>query len=99
MRSLFLLVLVFFTSVASAVTGNDLKEGFDKGYSYSLGYTHAVISMSNACIPQGVTLDQGVEIVKKYLRENPEKLHYTANALIEYALLTAYPCQKKKIPQ
>lgn len=80
MRNLLLLSLVFFTSVASALTGNELKEGLEQQSTYTTGYAHGVMSLSGACIPKGVTNGQGVEIVKKYLNENPEKLHYTATA-------------------
>jgi hypothetical protein len=45
-----------------------------------------------ACIPDGVTSGQAVSIVKKYLKENPEELHYTAQSLVAFALIKAFPC-------
>jgi hypothetical protein len=92
-----LLVLFLVSSTAFALTGNELKDGLEKGSSYSLGYAHGVMSASNACIPKGVTNGQGVEITKKFLSENPEMLHFMASVLIEYSLLNAYPCSKREM--
>lgn len=46
------------------------------------------------CFPKQVTLGQIVQIVNKYLNENPEKLHFAAAPLIGAALVAAFPCPK-----
>lgn len=44
------------------------------------------------CLPDNFTVTQGVYIVNKFLRENPELLHHDSSALILFALIKAYGC-------
>jgi hypothetical protein len=47
------------------------------------------------CIPaEGIDIDQMVLIVTKFLKDNPEKLHYEAGILIRNAMVKAFPCPK-----
>lgn len=46
-----------------------------------------------ACIPAEVTLGQEAAVVRKFLRDHPERLHITAAALVERALAEAFPCK------
>ena len=85
-------------------TGNNLVEHckdkeayFGSGFCY--GYMMGVANIltwaserNRICIPDGVTSGQAVSIVKKYLKENPEELHYTAQSLVAFALIKAFPC-------
>jgi hypothetical protein len=44
------------------------------------------------CIPEKATVSQLIQVVSKYLKENPEKLHLDASYLIIHALREAFPC-------
>lgn len=48
------------------------------------------------CTPEGVTTGQGVKIVKKYLDENPSKLHQDSTVLVTLALMNAFPCEASR---
>jgi len=47
------------------------------------------------CLPgdENIDAEQGVLIVKKYLREHPEQLHQQAGALAALAIYLAFPCR------
>jgi len=42
------------------------------------------------CPPDGVSVNQIASIVMKYLRENPEDLHFSAVSLVAIALSKAF---------
>lgn len=44
-----------------------------------------------ACAPSGVTAGQIVDIVTKYLRDNPQERHMPAPMLVRIALFEAFP--------
>jgi uncharacterized protein YoaH (UPF0181 family) len=46
------------------------------------------------CVPDGVSTGQAVRIVVKWLRNNPERLHYPASVLALAGLRDAFPCSK-----
>jgi hypothetical protein len=48
---------------------------------------------SHYCIPDGVTNGQKLKILKKWLDDNPNKLHERADFIIHRALLQAFPCK------
>ena len=45
------------------------------------------------CMPEEVTNGQVLKILKKWLDNNPEKLHWRADSIIHAALLEAFPCK------
>lgn len=45
------------------------------------------------CVPDGISTDQGVRVVIKYLTENPAKLHQRGTILTVSALMEAFPCE------
>ena len=62
-----------------------------------IGYVAGVSDqIDTACTPKGVTVGQIVAVVKKYLNDHHERLHYSAASLVEEALQAAFPCKKKK---
>ena len=85
-------------------TGNNLVEHckdkeayFGSGFCY--GYMMGVANIltwaserNRICIPDGVTGGQVASIVTKYLKENPESLHESADLLVTVALGKAFPC-------
>jgi hypothetical protein len=44
------------------------------------------------CPPQGVSGDQELRVVYKYMQDNPNKLHLRYPTLIFNALVSAWPC-------
>lgn len=81
--------------------GNALLQRID-GNSYEQAYaTGFIIGVADAfneltfCPPPNarVTVGQVHQIVTKYLRANPEKLHFTAQFLVSRSLSTAFPCK------
>lgn len=47
------------------------------------------------CIPRTATLGQLRLVLLKYLRDNPETLHYSAAGAIKSAFTKAFPCPKQ----
>ena len=87
-------------SYAGFKTGNKLVENcepddatFTDGECY--GYVFGVFDVMQdvkVCEPVGVTGKQLTEIVRKYLKENPENLHLNAAFLVTLALSEVFPC-------
>lgn len=48
--------------------------------------------LKDACIPRGVTPDQFIDVVVKYLKENPEKRHFGAAISVWAAIAKAFAC-------
>jgi hypothetical protein len=85
-------------------SGNDLKqelEGDGANYGYGMGFIVGVSDSYNQylyCLPageSGVTVGQVVEVVKKYLRATPERLHEPAYVLVVTALQRVWPCAQQ----
>ena len=49
----------------------------------------------NICPPAQVTMGQEIRVATKYLQDHPEALHRRGPELVELALSSAFPCQKK----
>ena len=60
------------------------------------GLTFVPPSRRWICLPGGVANEQVVRVVQKYLKENPETLHYLAQGQINNALVRAFPCKDKR---
>ena len=96
--------LLFVTPQLSAYwgTGNDLKDqcsraGNDPFKGVCYGYVSGVTDSWEGglfCIPTGVQRSQLVEVVKKYLDENPGKLHESGSTLVINALRMSFPCKR-----
>ena len=50
-------------------------------------------SISNHCLPGNVTRRQLMDVVTKYLRDNPAQRHLPAPGLVVSALEAAFPCK------
>jgi hypothetical protein len=46
------------------------------------------------CPPKKPDIQQLIDIVRKWLRDNPEKRHYSAESLVAVAFSEAFPCKK-----
>jgi Rap1a immunity proteins len=45
-----------------------------------------------SCIPHGVTGDQAMLIIEKFMRDNPQYMQLSAEMVAAYALVIAFPC-------
>ena len=99
-RFLYILVLLcLFPTMTHAKTGNELKElafatsNFREGVFF--GYVEGVLDtrFQEVCFPKGVTRQQAIDVVKKYLMDNPATLHQPADDLIVHAVNLAWPCK------
>jgi hypothetical protein len=54
------------------------------------------VAASLTCLPDGVSYDQIVRVVVKYLQSHPERLHRRGKGLAVEALSAAFPCPKAK---
>jgi hypothetical protein len=73
------------------------EQGICSGYAVAVIDTVITIQSTGAigplfCIPQGVTVEQVTDVVKKYLTDNPVQRHYTASSTAIKALELAFPC-------
>ena len=69
--------------------------GYHRGVIEARGIWETVSKFKTICLPDGVTDDQTIRVVVKYLNENPANLHTTAAALVMVALKEAFPCKKE----
>ena len=86
---------------AQGFNGNQLytacqaaPETFESGF--CMGYIAGVVEkggISYLCMPQDVTFDQFRDIVRKFLREHPERRHEHASGLVDEAHASAFPCR------
>ena len=101
----FFLVIAFATLCRPAMAsttlytdGSDLVEWFDddeKFFYETLRFTYVrgvadTLNKTYFCIEGGVSVAQLAAIVERYLRENPEKWHEPAPALVARALATRF---------
>jgi hypothetical protein len=107
---LFVLIMFSECSYAVFTTGNDLAKemveyekkenndlvGIFLGGHYT-GYVDGITAVTAGlmwCNPGNVTPGQIFKIVSKYLNNNPENLHFSADSLVVQALKEAFPCKK-----
>jgi len=104
MRLFILAAFLFFSATAQCQqaafeTGNSLrqklyaKSNIANGiaYGYILG-VHDSWSGIMICTQIGADPSQMILIVRKFLSDHPEKLHYSAMSLVADALREAFPC-------
>lgn len=68
--------------------------------SYTRGFSHGVAVMSKEpeqgngyCVDPSVSGGQIARVVVKYLRENPQILHFHPGVLVDRALREGFPCK------
>jgi len=80
------------------------SNAFAKGY--AAGYVAAIVDDRQlaqnmgelsegglrVCVPNEATVRQIIDVVKKYLENNPENRHYGAASSVVLALRQAFPC-------
>jgi len=77
-------------------------EAFDEAIvkkTFSVGYVSGVADAlhytSFICEPDGVSPQQEADVVLKFLKDHPERLHHHQVSLVTVALLAAFPCAPK----
>lgn len=87
-------------------TGNQLMEwnssntAFDRGR--FMGYVVGIVDAKSrgwestrlCCVPPGVAVGQLEEVVRKYLKQNPQEWHLEADLQVTLAMTEAFPCPK-----
>ena len=53
----------------------------------------APVARHRACLPNGVTLGQTVDVVKRWLNDNPQLRHLPGPEVVATALEGAFPCK------
>ena len=70
------------------------KSSYCLGFIRAILFTGSLYSAENRfCAPQGASVGQGISVLLKYLRANPEFLHMRAESLTISAFWTAWPCK------
>lgn len=104
MKKLILCSVLFIALPVNAnyLSGNKLKEHCVSetfvNTGMCLGYIAGVVDSYNNfvfCIPSEVTMGQMRDIVKKYMHENPAKLHESAADIVASAMKKDFSCKKK----
>jgi hypothetical protein len=67
-----------------------------RGYGYVLGVGDSLKAFGIICPPDGVTIEQEVAIVQKYLDANPESWTNGAEGQIFVALHKVWPCPQNR---
>jgi hypothetical protein len=95
-------ILLAATPAIAVTTGNELKVAADDGQKHPNSYPDGVFdgyvtgvteTITTLCIPDGVATGQIMVVVRKYLKDHPERLHLPAAALVIEAIHTAWPCK------
>jgi hypothetical protein len=70
---------------------NPVDRGFCGGFITAVGQIAQV--GGKVCYPEGVTLEQGRDVVLRYLSAHPDTRHEVAVVLTSKALIQAFPCK------
>ncbi|SUW64154.1 Uncharacterised protein [Buttiauxella agrestis] len=111
MKALVALVLIFSSAFVHATmremqTGNDMlyninqaKKGDSFTSMYISGYMRGIsdyaLIIGGICPPDGVDMDQYIDIVADYLNKNPINRNEPSSILAAVAMGKAFPCKKK----
>src|SRR5262245_39091306 len=93
-------------SLAKAITGNDLQDACtsrtQNERTWCTVYILAIADVLNdgnaingyrACVDEGVSVQQTVDLVTKYLAEHPEQRDRTAPGIVAGAFREAFQCE------
>lgn len=88
-------------SADSFISGKDMdrscrrdNNSFAIGYAVGIADVLLVTHAETICIPANSDSGQIVEVVCKYVVENPKERHRNARVLVVNALREAFPCKK-----
>lgn len=103
MKSVVFGLILFMSGLAHSFTGNDLYNELRDNDPFAMGYVTGVTKMlvtfgeATSCItaPDGVNAEQVVDIVRNYLRDNPDVRHISAELTVSLALMTTFGASPK----
>ena len=78
--------------LAKMVSGNSIDDMVSLGY--VIGVSDSYYGVLH-CIPSVVTAGQLQDMVQKFIRENPDTRHLSADLLVGKVLSSKFPCAKK----
>ena len=86
---------------SQGLTGNKLHEfctnnqmdAFCSGYIIGAADVLSTLSTKRSCVPQGVNGEQVRDVVKRFLRLNPQVRHEPGAQVVAMALSDAFPCK------
>jgi len=82
------------TAALDVKVSDPLYAGYCFGYIEGVRMAISVYSPKVFCLPSGgITNGQAVRVVKKYLEDNPAKLHLDSFVLTVISFREAYPCK------
>ena len=99
-------LLMAIAAPSFAATGNDLiadsnsEDNWDRGNSlgYMAGVSDSLVGIGVVCPGDNWTYGQAFDIVKNYIKANPETRNSHAAILITESLIVAWPCKKEEAP-
>ena len=104
--ALIMFYLSFSNAYADFTDGNELQQWLSESEATNesryhtgifRGYVGGVVDIGNNilfCTGSGVTRGQYTAVVKKYIKNNPEKWNIGASSLVIEAMKQAFPCKK-----
>jgi hypothetical protein len=104
-----LLLIFSFSSNAGIKTGNDLYKYYRKYkkesdnipkyvglyMGYVDGISQSLAAFEAACYPTGVTTRQILDVLGKYLEDNPLERNKSALILTSMVLIRSFPCEEE----
>lgn len=69
-----------------------IASSYSDGFSYALLALHAENTVY--CMPAGTSSGSLGRVFRRYLRDNPEQLHFTAASLAVTAFSEEFPCKE-----
>ena len=73
----------------------DACYAYFKGFDHAFGLLSPMLHPPPYCVPNGVNVNQGIDIVVKELKDHPETRHLNFGFLILQAMSKAFPCKTK----
>ena len=82
------------SSEAEALLGKAICDGYVDGFIDSYRVSTTYYGQPDAfCLPAtGISIDQAIRVIVRYLEEHPNELHQSARSSVFLALRTAFPC-------
>ncbi len=79
------------------MSGSDVLASYERYPVWTSGFVFGVAAGTRnrgICPPVGWSQSQFEAMLKKYLAENPERLHMTIADLVDETLIKAWPCRR-----
>jgi hypothetical protein len=84
--------LISACTITLSSNAQSMGQAFDDGY--CVGLITGASFMTPQCFSGGVTVNQEIRVVMKYLQDHPELLNQSGAGLVAKALTEAFPCNR-----